>query len=370
MTTTTTTHGARGAAEAGGEEAGEGEESIGKDGTRFVSLREREEIARWAYRTWFRVKPGHKEVKDKWWALYYRKLLPQYHLRDNYLGRKINQWIEEDLEPLKVAHPEQFVQKAQGRPGRKPKLRTNPDGTLMKRRKPNSSKEGTMPAYANVEMIQPTANEGMDTPFMQKLATCCVDNNVDWSAEQLEADMAWFKKNRLQIMENIPSLTKGSKRKKEQGGATPKRHRPTDDPPKHVHSFPDGVELSCDIPWIKTDMHKTAEAYVIQIDLPGVAPETDLSVKTDGNKLVIKGERKNRHSLLSPESESTLENLLVQRPEGPFSLQVVLPPNADIAHTEQRYSHGVLTIKVPLKAPQWRTLDILHLSPNRSHLVD
>jgi hypothetical protein len=31
----------------------------------------------------------------------------------------------------------------------------------------------------------------------------------------------------------------------------------------------------------------------------------------------------------------------------------------------QRYSHGVLTIKVPLQAPQWRTLDILHLSPNR-----
>ena len=51
---TTTTHSARGVEEAGGEEAGEGEESIGKDGTRFVSLREREEIARWAYRTWFR----------------------------------------------------------------------------------------------------------------------------------------------------------------------------------------------------------------------------------------------------------------------------------------------------------------------------
>lgn len=76
------------------------------------------------------MKPGHKEVKDKWWALYYRKLLPQYHLRDNYLGRKINQWIEEDLEPLKVAHPEQFAQKAQGRPGRKPKIRTNPDGAF------------------------------------------------------------------------------------------------------------------------------------------------------------------------------------------------------------------------------------------------
>jgi hypothetical protein len=50
-------------------------------------------------------------------------------------------------------------------------------------------------------------------PFVQKLAACCVDGNVDWNAEQLDADMAWFKKNRIQIMENIPSLTKGNKRK-------------------------------------------------------------------------------------------------------------------------------------------------------------
>jgi HSP20 family molecular chaperone IbpA len=311
------------------------------------------------------VKPGHKEVKDKWWALYYRKLLPQYHLRDNYLGRKINQWIEEDLEPLKVAHPEQFVQKAQGRPGRKPKLRFNPDGTPMKRRKPNSSKEGTMPAYANVEMIQP-ANKGMEAPpFMRKLAECCVDGSVNWSAEELDADMAWFKKNRIQIMENIPSLTKGTKRKKEPGGSGQKRQRATD-ASKPVNNPPEGIELNCDTPWIKTDMHKTAHAYVIQIDMPGVAPETDLVVQTDGNKLVLKGERKNRQPLLSSEDEDTLENLVVQRPEGPFSLEVVLPSDADVAHTEQTYSHGVLTIKVPLREPQWRTLNILHLSPEHS----
>jgi hypothetical protein len=48
---------------------------------------------------------------------------------------------------------------------------------------------------------------------MRKLAECCVDGSVNWSAEELDADMAWFKKNRIQIMENIPSLTKGTKRK-------------------------------------------------------------------------------------------------------------------------------------------------------------
>lgn len=36
------------------EEGGEAEESTGKDGTRFFSLREREEIAKWAYMTWLR----------------------------------------------------------------------------------------------------------------------------------------------------------------------------------------------------------------------------------------------------------------------------------------------------------------------------
>lgn len=119
-------------------------------------------------------------MKEKWWALYYRKLQTKYHLRDNYLGRKINQWIERDLEPLKAAQPELFVQSAQGKPGRKPKIRVHPDGALaspllfllilprnplrtgtpMKRRKPNSSKEGAMPAYSNVEMVQPAPKEG------------------------------------------------------------------------------------------------------------------------------------------------------------------------------------------------------------------
>ncbi len=70
------------------------------NGQQHVSLKEREDIAKCAYKTWFRIKPGHKEIKDKWWALYYRKIHPQFHLRDNHLGRKINGWIEEDLEVI------------------------------------------------------------------------------------------------------------------------------------------------------------------------------------------------------------------------------------------------------------------------------
>ena len=33
------------------------------------SLKIREDIARAAYKTWFQIKPNHKEVKDQWWAL-------------------------------------------------------------------------------------------------------------------------------------------------------------------------------------------------------------------------------------------------------------------------------------------------------------
>jgi hypothetical protein len=46
-----------------------------------VGLKEREAIAKAAYKTWFKIKPGNKEIKDKWWALYYKKLIPKYQLR-------------------------------------------------------------------------------------------------------------------------------------------------------------------------------------------------------------------------------------------------------------------------------------------------
>jgi len=74
-----------------------------------------------------------------------------------------------------------------------------------------------------------------------------------------------------------------------------------------------------------------------------------------GNKIVIKGERKRDHDLNSIV-------LLQQRQFGAFTLEVTLPSSADISKTEQTYSFGVLTVKVPLKNQTWRTLDILTIA--------
>jgi HSP20 family molecular chaperone IbpA len=314
------------------------------------------------------VKPGHKVVKEKWWALYYRKLQTKYHLRDNYLGRKINQWIERDLEPLKAAQPELFVQSAQGKPGRKPKIRVHPDGTPMKRRKPNSSKEGAMPAYSNVEMVQPAPKEDAEKREIErKLAACCVDGTAEWNPEQLDSDIAWFKGNRAQIMENIPSLTKGSKRKRQiviSGEETEKRPQ-TMESVRSTQTLPCGLRIECDAPWMKVDVHKTSDAYMIEIDLPGILPETDFIMQTDGNRLAIMGERKNLASMMSSETEEEArwQTLMLQRPMGPFSLQVTLPTDVNIKETFQTYSQGVLSIKIFPKMRTWRRLNVAHLSP-------
>lgn len=39
------------------------------------------------------------------------------------------------------------------------------------------------------------------------------------------------------------------------------------------------------------DVHKTSDAYMIEIDLPGILPETDFIMQTDGNRLAIMVER-------------------------------------------------------------------------------
>ncbi len=41
--------------------------------------------------------------------------------------------------------------------------------------------------------------------------------------------------------------------------------------------------------FVKKDVSRLSDAYVVQVDMPGVAPETDLVVQTDANKLLIKG---------------------------------------------------------------------------------
>jgi len=157
-------------------------------------------------------------------------------------------------------------------------------------------------------------------------------------------------------MEQVPSLTGRTKGQKKKKAKT-----------EHISSTNtenglEGLAVFCDVSWIKTDIHQTNEAFIIQTDMPGVSPETDVVVQTDGNKLVIKGERKRMAPVLEGDN-SEARSVIIERPFGTFLVEVVLPMNADTGHTEQTYGHGVLTVKVPLTRNQWRTLNIMHLSP-------
>lgn len=97
---------------------------------------------------------------------------------------------------------------------------------------------------------------------------------------------------------------------------------------------------------------------------------------------ICKGERKNLASMMSSETEEEArwQTLMLQRPMGPFSLQVTLPTDVNIKETFQvlsprmcadaiflitskTYSQGVLSIKIFPKMRTWRRLNVAHLSP-------
>lgn len=313
-------------------------DSIGQK--KKITLKQKEEIAKAAYKSWFRIKPGHKQIKDQWWALYYRKVLPEYHCRDNHLGRKVNQWIEEDLKALGIENKHEVDEEEAAVPP-------------IKKKKPNSSKEGTMPAYMNVELIHPppvTVND-LENANHVILATHCVNGDIDWTTDSIEEDIIWFRENRQKLMDAIPLVSGKPRSPDKKNKVTPKKTK--------LDEFQG--QFVANPSWVKADLFRSRDAYVLKVDLPGVSPTNDFSVQTnDLNKVAIKGERKN-----DSDNQNLKQTVLSsQRPHGPFSIDVVLPNNVDLSKTEQTFQHGVLTVKCPFKPSQWRNLgeDLVELS--------
>jgi HSP20 family protein len=86
------------------------------------------------------------------------------------------------------------------------------------------------------------------------------------------------------------------------------------------------------------DVSETEDAYVIEIELPGVRRE-DVNVELDGNELVVSGEVKER----------SREGLLRRRTRriGNFEYRVTLPGDLRADDVEASLAHGVLTVRVP-----------------------
>ena len=86
------------------------------------------------------------------------------------------------------------------------------------------------------------------------------------------------------------------------------------------------------------DIEETDDAYLIEVDLPGVRRE-DVRVEFLGNRLVISGERKER------ERKGIVHGRT--RWVGDFRYEVVLPGEVDHDKVEAEMIYGTLSMKVP-----------------------
>lgn len=96
------------------------------------------------------------------------------------------------------------------------------------------------------------------------------------------------------------------------------------------------AEVSAWVP--AADVMEEDDAYVVQVELPGVTRE-DINVDVTGNELVITGEIKERERV----------GLLRHRTRriGRFEYRALLPGELDPDNVEARLAEGVLTVRIP-----------------------
>ena len=94
--------------------------------------------------------------------------------------------------------------------------------------------------------------------------------------------------------------------------------------------------------WVPlADLEETDDAYVVELELPGLASE-DVDVQVDDRVLTVSGEiqEKKRTGILHRRT----------RKVGRFHYTVTLPGEVDDEHVEASLQKGVLTVRVPKSA--------------------
>ncbi|MEB3237071.1 MAG: Hsp20/alpha crystallin family protein [Candidatus Sericytochromatia bacterium] len=99
------------------------------------------------------------------------------------------------------------------------------------------------------------------------------------------------------------------------------------------------------------DVLEQAEAFVVQLDVPGLRQE-DLGLQVEGRQLLVTGER------LRFETDGT-RPLASERPHGRFARTVPLPADVAIDRIRATLKDGVLAVWLPrLEIAQPRTIPI------------
>ncbi|GAA0920276.1 Hsp20/alpha crystallin family protein [Streptomyces thermoalcalitolerans] len=102
-----------------------------------------------------------------------------------------------------------------------------------------------------------------------------------------------------------------------------------------THGFAGGMEGI----WSPlVDLEETDDAYLVEIELPGVKKD-DISVEIEGGELAVHGEVKEK------EREGVVRSRM--RRTGRFDYRTTLPRGVDADRVQADLSNGVLTLKLP-----------------------
>jgi len=88
------------------------------------------------------------------------------------------------------------------------------------------------------------------------------------------------------------------------------------------------------------DAYRSGNDYVVQFDLPGVAPDS-IELDVERNMLTVKAERTATY-------DEGAEVQVAERPRGVFSRQLFLGDTLDADNIKADYDAGVLTLRVPI----------------------
>lgn len=98
------------------------------------------------------------------------------------------------------------------------------------------------------------------------------------------------------------------------------------------------------------DIEETPDAFVVRVDLPGVARK-DIKVTLDGDQLTIRGERR------SERTEGEGQHIRTERLLGTFERSFTLGSRVQQEGVEAKHADGVLEVRVP-KAESSRLREI------------
>ena len=89
------------------------------------------------------------------------------------------------------------------------------------------------------------------------------------------------------------------------------------------------------------DAYRKNDSFLLQLDLPGVSPET-IELTVEEGVLTISAERP------APQKGEDVESVIAERTFGTFTRQVVLGKTLDSERIEANYEGGVLTVAIPV----------------------